>query len=274
MSAAEFKEGRSVEDVCSAMGDVDKLVQFAKAAEVAERYEDMVTIVKAMARAQKDAMTVEQRNLFSVAFKNVVGALRASWRVLDSIRESKEDGDQVAQARDFQASLEAELRKVCGELLELVDRKGEDMDGAVFFQKMAGDYHRYMAEIEAGKEKGGNPEHARNALDAYTRAYDLACTGNGSADGLAPTNPIRLGLALNFSVFHYEIQKQPGEACEMAKTAFDGAISELDNLSADEYKDSTLIMQLIRDNLTLWQSDEMGDGAAAPEQDGTAVEEM
>lgn len=84
-----------------------------------------------------------------------------------------QDADQVAQAVEFQADLEAELRKVCGELLELVDRKGEEMDGAVFFQKMAGDYHRYMAEIEAGKEKGGNPEHARNALDAYTRAYDL-----------------------------------------------------------------------------------------------------
>lgn len=86
---------------------------------------------------------------------------------------SLQDADQVAQAVEFQADLEAELRKVCGELLELVDRKGEEMDGAVFFQKMAGDYHRYMAEIEAGKEKGGNPEHARNALDAYTRAYDL-----------------------------------------------------------------------------------------------------
>ena len=58
-----------------------------------------------------------------------------------------------------------------------------------------------------------------------------ACNGSGDASGLAPTNPIRLGLALNFSVFHYEIQKKPAEACEMAKAAFDGAISELDNLS-------------------------------------------
>lgn len=92
-------------------------------------------------------------------------------------------------------------------------------------------------------------------------------------DRLAPTNPIRLGLALNFSVFHYEIKNNPTEACALAKSAFDGAISELDSLDEDAYKDSTLIMQLIRDNLTLWQSDNDA-GHAAPEEDGTEVQDL
>ena len=47
----------------------------------------------------------------------------------------------------------------------------------------------------------------------------------------------------------------PPEACALAKTAFDDAISELDSLQEEQYKDATLIMQLIRDNLTLWTSD-------------------
>lgn len=72
---------------------------------------------------------------------------------------------------------------------------------------------------------------------------------------MAPTHPIRLGLALNYSVFYYEILNNPEKACSIAKTAFDGAIAELDNLREDQYKDSTLIMQLLRDNLTLWTSD-------------------
>ena len=75
---------------------------------------------------------------------------------------------------------------------------------------------------------------------------------------LAPTHPIRLGLALNFSVFYYEIMGQPDQACELAKNAFDDAIAELDTLNEESYKDSTLIMQLLRDNLTLWTSE---DGA-------------
>ena len=70
------------------------------------------------------------------------------------------------------------------------------------------------------------------------------------------THPIRLGLALNFSVFYYEVLGNPDEACKMARQAFEDAIAELDNVSEDSYKDSTLIMQLLRDNLTLWTADE------------------
>merc|ERR1712138_390747 len=94
---------------------------------------------------------------------------------------------------------------------------------------------------------------ANSAHDAYKAAMDVAGTD------LVVTHPIRLGLALNFSVFHYEVLNNPEEACKMARQAFEDAIAELDSVSEDSYKDSTLIMQLLRDNLTLWTSDE-GEG--------------
>lgn len=95
---------------------------------------------------------------------------------------------------------------------------------------------------------------------------------------LTPTHPIRLGLALNFSVFYYEILNSPDRACHLAKQAFDDAIAELDSLSEESYRDSTLIMQLLRDNLTLWTSSDGGEAepsaeASAPKEDKPAEAE-
>ena len=116
----------------------------------------------------------------------------------------------------------------------------------VYYRK--GDYHRYLAEFTTGDEK---QKAADKALTAYKEASDLAL----GEMGLPTTHPIRLGMALNFSVFYYEILNDREKAVKLAKNAFDEAVSELDSLSEDSYKDSTLIMQLLRDNLTLWTSD-------------------
>lgn len=109
-----------------------------------------------------------------------------------------------------------------------------------------GDYYRYLAEFSGGDAR---KDAAEKSLDAYKLASETAIVD------LEPTNPIRLGLALNFSVFYYEILNSPERACRLAKAAFDDAIAELDALNESSYKDSTLIMQLLRDNLTLWTSD-------------------
>jgi 14-3-3 protein epsilon len=100
--------------------------------------------------------------------------------------------------------------------------------------------------LQDGEARKASAEAARLAYDAAVQA---------SVTTLPPTHPVRLGLALNFSVFYYEILASPDRACHLAKTAFDDAIAELDTLSEESYKDSTLIMQLLRDNLTLWTSD-------------------
>ncbi|BBG95778.1 general regulatory factor 2 [Prunus dulcis] len=235
-------------------------VYMAKLAEQAERYEEMVEFVeKVSASAEKEELTVEERNLLSVAYKNVIGARRASWRIISSIEqkeESRGNDDHVAMIRDYRSKIETELSNICDGILKLLDSRlipsAFAGDSKVFYLKMKGDYHRYLAEFKTGTER---KEAAESTLSAYKAAQDIA-----NAE-LAPTHPIRLGLALNFSVFYYEILNSPDRACNLAKQAFDEAIAELDTLGEESYKDSTLIMQLLRDNLTLWTSDMQDDGA-------------
>ncbi len=96
----------------------------------------------------------------------------------------------------------------------------------------------------------------KNVIQLAQESYKIATT---EAENLKTTHPIRLGLALNYSVFYYEILNSPDHACKLAKSAFDNAIADLDGLEEDEYRDSATIMQLLRDNLILWTSD-LADG--------------
>jgi len=232
----------------------DDQIQRAKLAEQAERYDDMAAAMKKVTESGVELQN-EERNLLSVAFKNVVGARRSSWRVISSI-EQKTEGSERKQtmARDYREKIEKELKEICQDVLSLLEKflvpKASTAESRVFYLKMKGDYYRYLAEVAV--------EEARQVViddsqRAYSDAFEIAKTQ------MQPTHPIRLGLALNFSVFYYEILNSPERACHLAKQAFDDAIAELDSLNEDSYKDSTLIMQLLRDNLTLWTSDAQGD---------------
>jgi 14-3-3 protein epsilon len=237
------------------MADRDKNVYFAKLAEQAERYDEMADYMEKVGNAGTE-LSVEERNLLSVAYKNAVGSRRAAWRIITSVEQkekSKGNEDNAKNAKEYCGKVEGELDKICQTILKLLDEKLIKSAGGgeseVFYQKMKADYYRYIAEYKDGDAKKDAAENARKAYDAaqVTATKDLAVT-----------HPIRLGLALNFSVFQYEVLSNPDEACKMARTAFEDAIAELDNVAEDSYKDSTLIMQLLRDNLTLWTSDQEG----------------
>jgi hypothetical protein len=189
-------------------------------------------------------LTTEERNFLSIAFKNVITALRTSWRTL-STPEGKYDGVLA----DYKKVIEKELDVKCKDALDLLEThllkaNKTNFPNQVFYLKMAADYYRYQAEYLPGK----GLDH--KALLKYDEAKTLA------EKTLEPTDPIRLGVALNYSVCLYEICHQKKKACDLAKAAFDKAIDKLDDLDEAFYKDSTLIMQLLRDNLTLWTSDE------------------
>jgi len=244
------------------MSNKEEEVQRAKLAEQAERYDDMANAMKKVTEANSE-LSNEERNLLSVAYKNVVGARRSSWRVISSIEQKTEGSERKQQmAKEYREKIEKELKDICQEVLNLLDKflipKATTAESKVFYLKMKGDYYRYLAEVATGDERTKVIEESQRA---YNDAFDIA------KNQMQPTHPIRLGLALNFSVFYYEILNAPDRACHLAKQAFDDAIAELDTLNEDSYKDSTLIMQLLRDNLTLWTSDAPdADDANPPEE--------
>lgn len=222
----------------------------------------MVEYATAFSKKESQQLSLEERNILSVAYKNVVGSRRAAWRVLNSIEQKeskKEKGkENVEKVKQYKSQIEEELLKLCREILDLLQDhlipNTTDAEAKVFYYKMQGDYYRYISEFARSAEKD---EAAHKSKNSYEEAYKIA------EKDLDATHPIRLGLALNYSVFYYEILQEREKACEMAKNAFDDAISGLDNVSDEYYKDSTLIMQLLRDNLTLWTSDMPEDGDQA-----------
>lgn len=97
--------------------DKEELVQRAKLAEQAERYDDMASAMKSVTETGVE-LSNEERNLLSVAYKNVVGARRSSWRVISSIEQKTEGSERKQQmAKEYREKVEKELRDICYDVL-------------------------------------------------------------------------------------------------------------------------------------------------------------
>jgi len=236
----------------------DVLVYFAKLAEQAEHWDEMAAY---MAEAAKlpDVFSAEERKLLSAAFKNAVSRRCAAWGFITSVaqkEQSKGNEEQAMFAREYVATIEAELESICHTLLSLLDihliPKADPGESKIFYLKMKSDHYRYLAQFMDG--------------DAKRVAYDNASVAHEEAQrcartDLPVTHPTYLSLALSNALWTYEVLNMPDEACRIARTAFEDAIAELDSVQEDTYKESVLIMQLLRDNLTQWTSDQ-NDGRA------------
>eukprot|EP00767_Chilomastix_cuspidata_P001716 gnl/Chilomastix_cuspidata/184.p1 GENE.gnl/Chilomastix_cuspidata/184~~gnl/Chilomastix_cuspidata/184.p1 ORF type:complete len:296 (+),score=129.06 gnl/Chilomastix_cuspidata/184:669-1556(+) len=240
----------------------EDLVFLAKIQENAERFDEMAETMQKVARLGTE-LDVEERNLLSVAYKNIIGTRRAAWRVVNSIEareKSKNNTHHVSFIEPLRRKVEKELIDITHDILNLLEHflvpSATSNESKIFYFKMQGDYYRYSAEFKQGDER---KDAAERALAAYSSATEL------SNENLSPTHPIRLGLALNFSVFYYEILGNVERACALARESFDEAVAHLDSITDDAYRDATLILQLLRDNLSLW----VGDLQSPEDEDGS-----
>ena len=247
----------------------EELIYMSKVCEETEQFNEMLDYIRKILK-MGNPVSIEERNLLSIAFKNSVGNRRSALRCLQNIEKKENDNAENENENEnlklielAKKKIEDELDLLCDEIINEIDnnflpsiKKKEDEEKSkeeilseVFFLKMKGDYCRYKSEYLKDKKK-------EDASNLALKSYDLAIKiSEDEKKGLKTTHPIRLGLALNFSVFYYEVKKNTKKACEIAKKSFDNAIADVEDIEDIYYKDSTTIMQLIRDNLTFWNSE-------------------
>lgn len=232
------------------MSKYEKNVYMAMLAEQCNRFEEMVEFLENMVEKRDTDLNSDERNLLSIAYKNSVTSKRTALRTVmayEMKEKKKENSTFLEYIVEYRKKIEDELTKTCQLVLSSIDnhllKKAEDSEAKVFYYKMKGDYNRYVAEYAQNELK---QQVSDGASDAYKSANDLA-------KDLPPTHPISLGLALNYSVFYYEVIGDHAKACEIAKSTIDAATPLLENADNDENADSISILNLLRENLEMWK---------------------
>jgi 14-3-3 protein epsilon len=188
--------------------------------------------------------------LLSVGFKNQIGSKRTAIRTISAIEQNPKYAKFNEGLATYKRKIETELYNQCLSIVEIV--KSSCMGVAstdqtkAFFYKMIGDYYRYVAECANGDQL----DHVKNgALENYQLAQS-------TSESLNACDPIRLGLALNFSVFHYEVMNNHKQACELGEQALSDALEKIDDVDEETFRDAKSIIELLKENLSLWKEEE------------------
>ncbi|XP_060583733.1 14-3-3 protein homolog [Ruditapes philippinarum] len=239
----------------------DSYVVKAQLSEAAGRYDEMVEDVRDMVTAlpKNNCLTEDERNLLAVAFKNEVGVRRRALKSLQKIFSSTKivNPSRTKEFHDYKANILSELEFLCNDLIWMLDSKllpavKEPIDD-IFYHKMKADYFRYLAEVEEDEQKSA--DYIEKAKENYAGATEV------SQNGLAATHPLRIGLAMNYSVFMKEMLGITKEARDHAKRFYDEALDELESVrEVDEsrYSECAYLLKLLHENINVW-SLELGD---------------
>ncbi len=234
-------------------------VFMAKVAEQAGQYDDMLEFLQpALKRTEELAM--DERNLLSVAYKNLCGNKRTAWRTVASIEENPKYEKYHDHVKMYKSKVETDLKKICKDVIGTIDSvlmpKAAGAESKSFYLKMKADYFRYMGEVCTGTEL---EEVSQKAMASYEAARK-------AAEELPANHAVRLGLALNFSVFQYELRKNTKEALKVAKVAHDEGVAAIPNLEDEKHKEAAEIIQLLRENMTQWTAEAGEEEQQPPEK--------
>lgn len=232
---------------------------FAIVAQEALRWADMAEAMRTLV-VETQALERDEQELLALAYRNLLQPIRSAWHTITSLLPSPDHpnpcalvggGGKEAAIRRYREKLEADVLGVCEEVIALLQplqvASRHDAASLVFLHKMAGDYHRYMAEVTTGAERARAEE---NAISAYVAGSALA------KRVLAGSAPLRLGLALNYSVLCHHHLDQLAQAIAIAQAAVEAAEVGLAGLSREDREDSGSKRGLLVSNLKEWRAEQ------------------
>ena len=230
----------------------EKEIYLAMLAEQCERYKDMIEILENLINIKKEEMNLDEKNLISIAYKNYISEIRSAISIIITYENeeiSKENSPYLEYIKEYKENvikeLEIECVKICNSIQNIIMPKLETKDKKVFFGKLKGDYYRYIAENTEGEIK---KKYSELSLKTYNESLIEANDLNYKISN-------KLGLLLNLSVFYYEVNFDFNEALNLAKDTLNKGKNALNGVDEDneEFKDSISILNLLNDNIKLWE---------------------
>ena len=236
---------------------LDDYVFLMKMFQRTERYPEMVKAINKYVE-QNPVLNEEERKLLCDGYKNIISDKRNGLRLLSNLsKKEEEEGKQInhkKQINIIREKIESELLSIFEEVHSILDKylipNAQNTETKVFYMKIKADYYRYHCEFA---ENDAFEEAKDNAERIYKEAYDLALKD------ISIYNSIRLGLALNYSVFEYEIMDNKNDAYNIAQKAYDEVMKVVDDLEKDRTSENLLLIQLLKENLNLWNNEMEGE---------------
>ena len=232
----------------------EELIFLSKLYTKAELYKEVINFIKEFIKLNPK-LEKEECDIISTGFKNMISEKRSSWFTLQSMerKEKKKKKNTIKEKKEIKNHIENEIRETCKELQDLVDKellpKNEEDEVLVFLYKLKADYFRYICEFAEGNELLDN---LIKAEEFYKKAYEIA-------DKKLPIiNCNRVSVALNYAIFLYETKKDKKNGFDIAQNTFKESMKFIEDLERPKYRDTLLIIQLLKENIIFWNS-EMGE---------------
>lgn len=233
--------------------DINKQVYISLIAEQAESYKDMRFYLEQYILIRKKDITIDERNLLSVAYKNIFEEIRITIRTVVDIEINESNSQNNLEKyldyiREYREKLEKELVEYCESVVDFIKKNllpvSTNTESKIFYLKLMGDYYRYIAEnLEDRKKKF----YAEKSLHHYSEAKDIM-------NELLSTNHVRLSLILNMSVLYYEVLNNQVTGLQIARSELDLIKQEIDKLDKKDENnvDTFHLIEMIQENLNIW----------------------